>query len=572
MYCKNCGNLLGENNRFCSKCGAKVEALEKAEANNVEVNTESQTAVDDSYIQAMVDNSSVQETDEIDISQSAIDNIIEQQVVDADIETPVADSVDGQSVVDTDDELHVVENNFEQRTVESNVVPQYVDNSVIQSAYQQEQVRACVVNDVPKKKDAKSTISLILGLISTVLSFIINVLVFPVAIVGFILGLASKCKGGKKTAGIILNIVAMVLSVSILVGICVLAVNSSGSNTETYYGDGYTLEYNSKWSVVTMDGGQEGLQYKSQDSYFVPIGKSALSDYEGDFEFSTVQSNMYGEFYDYWSEELNDKSLYLYEDEEFDLLKDDIYYATYNYGKSEDDLRGKYYLVVSTYDNAVLSFMTNTCDDKVEKMDDLALELLESIYIYYIEEATEAPTEPPTEEASENVIYDDDMYDILDSMRNWNRYSELRSGELGKEANLVGGWRILSDSEQYWKFEKDKFWWYQSVNELDDNYWHGTAQIFTGKKGLALAGLDTDKVDTIINQSDGAVSDSDICTVVMTPTKIISGGEDKSATNIPEDTTWTYIWIIVDHGEEGIEAQVLNMQTYDALYFVKVED
>ena len=57
-------------------------------------------------------------------------------------------------------------------------------------------------------------------------------------------------------------------------------------------------------------------------------------------------------------------------------------------------------------------------------------------------------------------------------------------GKLGKKAEIEGGWRVLADTESYWKFEDDKFWWYKSVNDLDDNYWYGSTKIITGLKGV----------------------------------------------------------------------------------------
>ena len=85
-------------------------------------------------------------------------------------------------------------------------------------------------------------------------------------------------------------------------------------------------------------------------------------------------------------------------------------------------------------------------------------------------------------------------------------------------------------------------------------------------------GIDEDKLDIILQQSNGKVTAGDVYTIIMTPKKIISGGKDKSEDNIPEDSEWKFIWILVDHGDEGIEAQVLNVDTADTYYLVKVKD
>ena len=208
----------------------------------------------------------------------------------------------------------------------------------------------------------------------------------------------------------------------------------------------------------------------------------------------------------------------------------------------------------------MLSFISYCSNDNCDKMHESIVDLFDDITIEEVLVEDESDDE------------DEKTGQILDSLRNWNLYSSLRSGKLGKVSNLTGGWRILSDSKDYWKFNDGKFWWYKSVDDLNDNYWYGTTEILKGKEGLEKAGLDSNNLDTIITNSNGQVTKDDIYTVLLTPTKIISGGVDKSSTNIPSGTKWTYIWIIVDHGKEGIEGQVLNMQNNSALYFVKVED
>lgn len=264
-------------------------------------------------------------------------------------------------------------------------------------------------------KNKKSLISLILGIISVVLSFVLNIFIIPVAIVGLILALVDKNKSGKKVAGIILNSCGIIFPIIILIiGSFILDINLDGN---------------------------------------------------------------------------------IYED---------------NYNSN-----------------------SNTND---------------------------------------NVNYDEELYNILDSTSNWNTYANLRNGNLGKVSYITGGWRLLGNSESYWEFKNGNFWWYKSVNNLNDNYWYGTTQIVTGKKGLKLAGLDESKVDSIVSSSNRKVTANDIYTMILTPTKIISGGVDKSSTNIPQNTTWTYIWILIDHGSEGIEAQVMNVKTYETSYYFKLKD
>lgn len=505
MFCTNCGSKINSGEKFCPNCGTKVEE-KTAEVLDVEETTTNTKPVANEH--------SLSET------QPVMSNV------------PITDSG----------------NSFEN-------FGQYLNQS--------QQPGAAMA----KKQDGMGTASLVIGVISVVLSFVCNVLIIPLAILGLVFGLICKTKGGKKTAGIILNILGIVIPIVILI-FAIVVLNVANLETNTFYGDGYTLTYNYNWEEVTLEGGQAALEYNSQEAYFAPVGKSAVSDFPCDFATTSCQTSLYNEFHEFWNDSLEDSSLYLYKDSYgFSVLKEDLYIATYDYGKTVHDLRGKYYLVVSKEKDVILSFMTNSDTDEVEELHDEVLKLFEEIEV-----ETNVSENSTTEESEDNVIYDNDLYNALDSLSNWNRYSNLRSGTLGKLATIDGGWRMLDDSEQYWKFEDGQFWWYQSVNDLNDNYWYGTTKVIKGKDGLAQAGLDESKVDSIISQSNGKVTSNDINTIIFTPTKIISGGVDKSATNIPEGTTWTYVWILVDHGSEGIEAQVLNMQTYYTSYYVKLSD
>ena len=67
------------------------------------------------------------------------------------------------------------------------------------------------------------------------------------------------------------------------------------------------------------------------------------------------------------------------------------------------------------------------------------------------------------------------------------------------------------------------------------------------------------------------ITENDIYSLILTPKKIISNGTDKSDTNIPDNSTWNYIWIIVDHGNEEIEGQAINTKNNDTSYYVKIE-
>ncbi len=440
---------------------------------------------------------------------------------------------------------------------------------------QQNQYTTVYTNN-KKQSNTSGVASLILGIVSLLTSLLCLISV-PTGIAGLILGIKSKAKSAMSKIGIVLSSIGLFLSLIFIIAIVIIIALIP--NTKTYYGDGFSLEYDKKWSVTTLANEQEALKYKNENSYLAPIGVSALSQSTTSFSTDSGKDKLYQDFYDYWNDSNDTLDIFSGSDG-FSKLTDEIYYATYNYGVSSDNIKGKYILLVSEEMNAVLSFMSNS-EENVEKNDARALELLKDIEILYQADSADNDYDIDTDDSYDTydeddsdyeTIYDDELYNSLDNLRNWNRYSQLREGKLGKSKSIKGGWRILSDSETYWEFKDGEFWWYESVDNLSDNYWYGKTEVLTGKTGLATAGIDASKIDEIIDRSSGNVTANDIYTIVCTPTKIISGGIDKSDTNIPDGTTWTYVWIIVDHGSEGIEAQVLNLTNYEASYYVKIKD
>ena len=84
-------------------------------------------------------------------------------------------------------------NNCGQKLVED------VNSSVIQTEVNTMNVGTNVSNVVqPKKKgNGLAVASIIIGVLSIILSFFLNVIVIPLAIVGLVLGIVSKTKGAK---------------------------------------------------------------------------------------------------------------------------------------------------------------------------------------------------------------------------------------------------------------------------------------------------------------------------------------------------------------------------------------
>lgn len=95
------------------------------------------------------------------------------------------------------------------------------------------------------KNNRLKTTSLIIGIISIFLSLIINVLVLPLSLVGFILGLIYIIKYRKFCIGIVLNIVSMIFAVLIVILLMVVTKNiindsyDKQNNNDNYYGNSY---------------------------------------------------------------------------------------------------------------------------------------------------------------------------------------------------------------------------------------------------------------------------------------------------------------------------------------------
>ena len=84
-------------------------------------------------------------------------------------------------------------------------------------------------------------------------------------------------------------------------------------------------------------------------------------------------------------------------------------------------------------------------------------------------------------------------------------------------------------------------------------------------------GLTEENLKNVLSSANGKVSQNDIYAIICTPTKLISDGQDKSST-ISEEAKLKEVWIVINHNDEGIEGQTLNLNTYGTSYYVKIED
>ena len=138
------------------------------------------------------------------------------------------------------------------------------------------------------------------------------------------------------------------------------------------------------------------------------------------------RDTLYGYFSEYWKTEGESFGKIIKENTKFKNLKDDIYYATFTYGKDENTVKGHYILIISKEANAVISMQTNCSKaDPDDFMDEVEI-LLETIEI----------------EKQDNIIVDDELASSLESMSPWNMYSSARENiTLGKKISLEGTWK-----------------------------------------------------------------------------------------------------------------------------------
>ena len=366
----------------------------------------------------------------------------------------------------------------------------------------------------------------------------------------------------KSHVGLIIGIIAGVLVFLTICGVVVFFAFGAllyGSNKrvsktliteeeKTFYGESFNIKYSYPWTEgtgkLTSGDEQKYLSYRNGEIILYALGSSDLSKTATtDFSTSTGKFKLYNDFREYWGKSDNISG----GTGTFFTLTDGIYYASMDYTRGKTT--GKLYLLASESNNALLSFTTQVNIDKATA-DDEVLKLLKKINI--------------------DTLYDDELSGYLDTMSNWNTYKTARSGDLGTKKTIEGGWRILANSEEYWTFKNGEFYYYKSLNNLNDNYWYGKYKVYTGKTGAAKVGIEESRIESIVAKNKG-IKESDIYTLILTPKKIISNGEDKSSTNLGTED-WHLVWILVDHGKEGFEGQMLNVKTADTSYYVKVKD
>ncbi len=129
---------------------------------------------------------------------------------------------------------------------------------------------------------------------------------------------------------------------------------------------------------------------------------------------------------------------------------------------------------------------------------------------------------------------------------------------------ICGGWESSAEGGSYYVFNKDKtFYWYKSATDLNDNYYSGTITVLKGYEAIRDLGLREAGLLELIVLSKGQVTSSDIYSLSLTPTYLVSDGIDKSDTL--EDVVLKLLFIYIDESN----AQGYNLNTGDTYYFIK---
>ena len=163
------------------------------------------------------------------------------------------------------------------------------------------------------------------------------------------------------------------------------------------------------------------------------------------------------------------------------------------------------------------------------------------------------PNPTRTESYSEEVKEEPDReYEKPAVVENWNRYPSLRSGSIAKQPVLEGSWRIMGETETCWEFRGSTFRWYRSCNDLEDNYWYGEMEIR--------------------DRDESPEEGDNFYHIVCRPYGVIIDGEDRTSENMDENEEFTVLWLIVDHGAEGIEGLASDTDRREINSYVKIKD
>ena len=365
------------------------------------------TASGDSFISRNIEvpeNNLQQNTEIIPSSMTptpGVFNNIEPTLTDNNNEGAV--TVSGDSFISP--KASTLENNIVENTNQSG----YVEPININTQTSNNQVNQTTnVNNGQNKKISSALIGLILCIVGGIISNYNGMIPLPLYIAGLVFAIKDKKRSAIKTITTILSILGII---GAILGIIILTIlfNSVGDALEDMYGnidnenpvettpkyyedEFFRITYDNNWKITTDTDGKEKLMYKDNTGDFQKMGESSLSSatkqLNCNFEDTKCKQSIYSEFYNGWKNSLENESLEIYVLPLFNntigsgfLESRGMYYATFKYGRSENEILGSIYLWISEEKNIIISFGTRKSPDASSLFDTDAMKLINSLEI-----------------------------------------------------------------------------------------------------------------------------------------------------------------------------------------------
>ncbi len=235
-------------------------------------------------------------------------------------------------------------------------------------------------DDTEKVEDWKSITSFIIGILSIIFAFAVNIFVLPLAIFGLIIGILSKQKGAFKIIGIILNILAIISSIIVI--FVLTAISMGAFDTNYFEGDGFKYQYNYEWRESKLTDGKRVLQFNGTNAFLSPVAREQLtSSITCDYSLDSCKESYYDYIYDSMLLGIDDESIKLEKtDTKYKLLKDDIYYSMIDINQSSN-ITGRYYILISKNKDVALTFIVSVKNSNISILHDKVIETLSNIEI-----------------------------------------------------------------------------------------------------------------------------------------------------------------------------------------------
>ncbi len=108
------------------------------------------------------------------------------------------------------------------------------------------------------------------------------------------------------------------------------------------------------------------------------------------------------------------------------------------------------------------------------------------------------------------------------------------------EPSKLGMW--TSQNNELFVFSQDEnFYWYNTYNELNDNYYHGTYNYTNGLDALTEMGYTEEEFYTTFGND---IALENVYSINIFPSLIIENEKDLTSTKIKENESWWYLLII----------------------------